>query len=218
MARLKVSPTRSSLRLVRQRLELARQGHRLLERKRDVLMIEIMRLIEDAERVRSEVQERYARAYAAMEEARVAEGTERLRRFGLAHPPVASLEITPRSVMGVVVPMVGYSLPPERPAFGPGDSSVLLDAARTAWRDAFSLTGELAEKVTSVWRLSLELRRTQRRVNALENVFIPSYEETVAYIQSTLDEKDREDLFRSKRAQERLRAAEATDAGRGAAP
>ncbi len=53
MARLKVSPTRSNLLAVRQRLELARQGHRLLERKRDVLMIEIMRLIEDAERIRA---------------------------------------------------------------------------------------------------------------------------------------------------------------------
>lgn len=205
MARLKISPTRSNLQLTRQRLELARQGHRLLERKRDVLMIEIMRLIEDAERVRAEIQERYARAYAAIEEARVAEGTEHLRRVAVAHPPATGLQITPRSVMGVVVPTVEYDLPPERPAFGPGDSSVLLDAARTAWRDAFSLTGELAEKVTTVWRLALELRRTQRRVNALENMFIPSYEETVAYIQDTLDEKDREDLFRSKRAQERLR-------------
>jgi len=206
MPRLKVSPTRSNLLTVRQRLELARQGHRLLERKRDVLMVEIMRLIEDAERIRALVQERYARAYAAIEEARVAEGSERLRRFALAHPPVAALQITPRSVMGVVVPTVEYDLPAERPAFGPGNSSVLLDAARTAWRDAFALTGELAEKVTTVWRLSLELRRTQRRVNALENMFIPSYQETVAYIQGTLDEKDREDLFRSKRAQERLRA------------
>ena len=65
-----------------------------------------------------------------------------------------------------------------------------------------ALMGQLAEKVTTVWRLALELRRTQRRVNALENIFIPSYEETLAYIQETLEEKDREELFRLKRAKE----------------
>lgn len=204
MPRLKISPTRSNLLVVRQRLALARQGHRLLERKRDVLMIEIMRLIADAERVRTLAKDVYARAYGAIEDARVAEGTERLRRFALAQSPTIELQITPRSIMGVVVPTVDYDIPLQRPAFGPGNSSVFLDAAETTWREAFDLTGELAEKVTTVWRLALELRRTQRRVNALENMFIPSYEETVSYIEDTLDEKDREDLFRSKRAKERL--------------
>jgi V/A-type H+-transporting ATPase subunit D len=203
MTRVKLSPTRSNLLLVRQRLALARQGHRLLESKRDVLMIEIMRLIEDAERVQAEAQTRFERAYEAIEEARVAEGTERLRRFALAKPHGIELRITPRSVMGVPVPSVSYQVPPRRPLFGFGNSSVHLDQAELAWGDVLELMGELAEKVTTVWRLALELRRTQRRVNALENVFIPNYEETLAYIEDTLEEKDREELFRAKRAADR---------------
>jgi V/A-type H+-transporting ATPase subunit D len=202
--RLKVSPTRSNLLMIRQRLALARQGHHLLESKRDVLMIEIMRLIEDAERVQSEAQARFGRAYAAIEEARVAEGTERLRRFALARPHGIELRITPRSVMGVPVPSVTYQTPPRRPLFGLGNSSVVLDQAELAWADVLDVIGELAEKVTTVWRLALELRRTQRRVNALENIFIPNYEETLGYIEDTLEEKDREELFRAKRAADKV--------------
>jgi len=83
---------------------------------------------------------------------------------------------------------------------GFGDTSVLLDRAQREWGSVLGLMGPLADRVITVWRLTLELKRTQRRVNALESVFIPAYEETVRYIEETLEEKDREDLFRLKRA------------------
>lgn len=204
MNRLKLSPTRSNQQIVKQRLALARRGHKLLDSKRDVLVIEIMRLISDAERVQAEIETRFARAYGAIEEARVAEGVERLRRIAMSKPIEIDMHITPRSVMGVVVPTVRYEVPARRPLYGFGDSSVVLDQATQAWTEVLALIGELAEKVTAVWRLALELRRTQRRVNALENVSIPAYEETLAFIRNTLEEKDREDLFRLKRAKEKL--------------
>jgi V/A-type H+-transporting ATPase subunit D len=202
MARLKLSPTRSNLTLVKQRLALARQGHDLLNKKRDVLMVELLRLVEDAERIQTEAQAAFERGYETIEEARVAVGTERLRRMALSQATDIHLHITPRSIMGVVVPSVDYRVPPPRPVYGFGNSSVSLDQAEQAWGQVLALVGPLAEKVTTVWRLALELRRTQRRVNALENLFIPAYEETLAYIQETLEEKDREELFRMKRAKE----------------
>ena len=206
MPEQELSPTRSNLLLVKQRLALAREGHRLLGRKRDVLMLEITHTIEDAERVQAEAQKRFTVAYAEIEEARVAEGTERLRRIALATPHEVDVRVTPRSVMGVPVPTVGYVLPKRRPLYGLGDSSVAIDEAERAWTEVLDILGQLAEKVTTVWRLALELRRTQRRVNALENIFIPAYEESLRFIQDTLEEKDREDLFRMKRAKDRLRA------------
>ncbi len=200
MARLRVAATRSNLLQMRQRLALARQGHQLLQKKRDVLIMEILRMIEDAERIQTEIQTRFAQAYEAMEEARAAMGTERVHRIALAKRGGGQVHITPHSIMGVVVPSVRYETPPRKPLYGLGTSSVYLDQAEQAWADIASLLGPLSEKVTTVWRLALELRRTQRRVNALENVFIPAYEETVAYIVDSLEEKDREDLFRLKRA------------------
>ena len=206
MARLKLSPTRSNLLSVKQRLALAREGHQLLQRKRDVLIMEILRLIGDAERIQRQVEEQFRGAYAAMQNARAAMGTERVRRIALSRTHELDVRITPRSVMGVVVPSVRYEAPEKALFYGFGDTSVVLDQVQQEWTGVLALMGKQAETVTTVWRLALELRRTQRRVNALENIFIPSYEETLAYIQDTLDEKDREELFRMKRAKSRLAA------------
>lgn len=200
MARLKLSPTRSNLVVIRQRLRLATEGHNLLEKKRDVLIMEILRMIDDAERAQKQVTEQFARAYLMMQRARVMMGTERVRRFALSRPAGLDVRITPRSVMGVVVPSVHTQVPENQLSYGFGDTSVTLDQAQREWAEVLALMGRLSEKVTTVWRLALELRRTQRRVNALESIFIPSYIETMTFIQETLEEKDREELFRTKRA------------------
>ncbi len=213
MARLKLSPTRSNLRTMRERLALAREGHQLLNKKRDVLIMEILRLITDAERIQREVDKEFVRAYQVMQEARAVMGTERVRRLALSRPQEVDVEITPRSIMGVVVPSVRYTVPERRMTYGFGDTSVLLDQVQQQWSIVLSRMGQLAEKVTTVWRLALELRRTQRRVNALEHIFIPSYEETVDYIREMLEEKDREDLFRLKRAKDKLEQGSATESG-----
>jgi V/A-type H+/Na+-transporting ATPase subunit D len=211
MARLKLSATRSNLLAVRQRLRLAREGHRLLNKKRDVLIMEILRMIQDAERVSAQAREQFQRGYAILQEARAAMGTERVRRIALSKPQEADVRIIPYSIMGVVVPRVHYEVPSRRLAYGLGDTSVVLDEAQQEWAAIRALMGELAEKVTTVWRLALELRRTQRRVNALEHIFIPSYEETVVYIEETLEEKDREELFRTKRAKAKIGAERAQE-------
>ncbi|NLG48647.1 MAG: V-type ATP synthase subunit D [Chloroflexi bacterium] len=202
MSRLQISPTRSNLLEVRHSLNLARQGFELLDRKRDVLIMEILRVIGEAEHVQTEVQERFARAYQTMEEARATIGTERMRRISLSRTQEVDVHITPRSIMGVVVPSVSYRVPESKLLYGFGDTSVVLDQTQQDWAAVLALIGELAEKVTTVWRLAMELRSTQRRVNALENIFIPSYEATLRYIEEAMEEKDREELFRMKRAKD----------------
>ena len=200
MPRLKLSPTRSNMLMVAQRLKLAKEGHQLLEKKRDVLIMEILRLIEDAEQVQRDVELEFKKAYGSMQDARAGMGTERVRRLALSRPQEVEIHVTPRSVMGVVVPSVRFNSPQRQLLYGFGDTSVILDQVHRRWRHALALMGDLAEKVTTVWRLAIELRRTQRRVNALENIFIPTCEETLHYIQDMLEEKEREELFRMKRA------------------
>lgn len=199
MARLRLAATRSNLLLVRQQLALARDGYRLLDRKREVLVMEIMRLISKAEQVQREAEVRFREAYAALQQARALMGTERMVRFALSRSSDIQVHITPRSVMGVVVPDVAFQTPETNLPYGFGDTSVTLDRAQREWAEVVDLIAPLANNVTTVWRLTLELKRTQRRVNALRSVFIPAYEETVRYIEETLEEKDREDLFRLKR-------------------
>ncbi|MGI5915468.1 MAG: V-type ATP synthase subunit D [Anaerolineae bacterium] len=200
MARLKLSPTRSNLLMVRQRLKLAKEGFRLLDRKRDVLIMEIMQLISSAEGIQTRVERRFEQAYDSVQFARASMGTERVRRIALSRTDQVDVQITPRSVMGVVVPDVRYSAPERRLRYGLGDTNVTLDQVQQEWTSVLSMMGELSEAVTTVWRLAVELKRTQRRVNALENVYIPAYEETVAYIEAAMEESEREELFRMKRA------------------
>ena len=137
MARLKLSPTRSNLMLVRQRLRLAREGHDLLDKKRDVLIMEILRMIEDAERVQTAGTEAVrAGLRQAMQEARAAMGTERVRRIALSRPQEIDVHITPRSIMGVVVPSVRLRVPAAALVYGFGDTSVMLDQAQQEWARA----------------------------------------------------------------------------------
>lgn len=203
MPRLKMAATRSNLIIVKQQLALAREGHRLLDRKREVLILEILRIINQAEEVQRQVEAQFQQAYSVLQEARAAMGTERVMRFALSRTSDIDVHITPRSIMGVVVPDVLVKMPETQLPYGFGDTSVVLDRAQREWAGVLGLMGPLADRVTTVWRLALELKRTQRRVNALESVFIPAYEETVRYIEETLEEKDREDLFRLKRAKSR---------------
>lgn len=201
-----IPPTRAGLVMVRQRLATAQRGFELLDRKRDVLITEILATVEEAEAVRDEARDRFAEAYQRLEVARAVMGTERVRRMALSGQRSVDVAITPRSVMGVVVPSVRYDVKRPGPTYGSGTSSVVLDQARLDWDAALELIGRLAEKVTTVWRLALELRTTQRRVNALEHLYIPMYEAAVTRIEQALEEKEREEFYRAKRAKAKLHA------------
>ena len=101
--------------------------------------------------------------------------------------------------MGVPVPIVeAHGEPPEMP-YSLGDTMATLDEASAAFREVLNRIPELSELMTSVWRLARELRKTQRRVNALQYIFIPDYEDTVDFIESALEEREREETFRLKR-------------------
>ncbi len=205
-----VPSTRAGLLQVRQRLGTARRGFELLDRKRDVLIAEILSTVEEAEAVRNETRDRFAQAYQRLEMARAVMGTERVRRMALSGQRSVDVAITPRSVMGVIVPSVRYEVKDAAPTYGSGTSSVVMDQARLDWAAVLEPIGRLAEKVTTVWRLSLELRQTQRRLNALEHLYIPMYQEAVERIEQVLEEKEREEFYRAKRAKAKLEARRAS--------
>ncbi|MHB9032358.1 MAG: V-type ATP synthase subunit D [Anaerolineae bacterium] len=206
MPTLRVAATRSNLIMVKQQLTLAREGYHLLDRKREVLVMEIMRVIQKAEEIQRQAEVKFSQAYAILQQARASMGTERVMRFALSRVSDVDAHITPRSIMGVPIPDVTIQAPQSRAPYGFGDTSVVLDRAQREWAEVVDILSPLANYVTTVWRLTLELKRTQRRVNALQSVFIPTYEETVRYIEATLEEKDREDLFRLKRVKTRKAA------------
>lgn len=202
--RINIPPTRSSLLRMREALELAREGYEILDKKREVLSTELVHVAHDAESLEAEVQELLAAAYHALELAKMTMGRERIEWAALAVNKTVEVRVRPRSVMGVVIPTVeAHGEPPEIP-YGLGDTTVALDEAAARFREVLDKIPTLCEMMTAVWRLARELQKTQRRVNALQYIFIPEYEATVAYIESALEEREREETFRLKRLKSKL--------------
>jgi V/A-type H+-transporting ATPase subunit D len=196
MTRINVSPTRSNLLHMKQELQFAREGYEILDKKREVLTTELIHLAHDAETFQEQLWSLVAAAYRTLEQARLTMGQEHLEWAALAVNKTADVEIKFRGVMGVSIPLIeAHGGPPEMP-YSLGDTTAMLDEASAAFREVLNRVPEYSELVTSVWRLAGELRKTQRRVNALENIFIPDYEETVDFIESTLEEREREETFR----------------------
>lgn len=200
---LKVPPTRSNLLRLREELKQAREGYDLLQRKREVLVRELLEMIDDAEAVEREARIRFQTAYEVLQEARMSMGIDRLRWISLAQGGEVNARVTLRGVMGVAVPIVQARVTVLPLPYGLGDTSASLDEARERWREAVELLGHLAEAVTTAWRLAVELRRTQRRVSALEHNFIPQYEATLHAIAQVLEEQEREDFVHAKRVKVR---------------
>lgn len=212
MERRQVAPTRSNLLRIRETLDLAQRGREILDRKREVLTSELLRVADDASELQERVWERLAAAYEALDLARLSVGREHLEWAALSVDETIEVEVTPHSIMGVVIPATeAHGEPPDTP-YGLGDTTVALDEAAFAFRRVLEEIPLLAETMVTTWRLARELQKTQRRVNALEHVFIPQYEKTVDWIETALEEREREETFRLKR----LKAQTAGGKGRAA--
>jgi V/A-type H+-transporting ATPase subunit D len=218
MPRINVPPTRSSLLRVRQDLRFAREGYEILDRKREQLTAELIPLAHDAEVIQQEVWKLVASAYRALELDKLTMGEERVEWAALAVNKTVDVHLKFHGVMGVSIPVVeAQGGPPEMP-YSLGETAATLDEASESFREVLGRLPRLAELVTSVWRLAGELRKTQRRVNALQYIFIPEYEETVTYIQSVLEEREREDVFRLKLLKNRTTKRAEAEAQKSSAP
>ncbi len=198
MARINVPPTRSNLQRLKQDLQFAREGHEILNRKREVITGELIQLSHDAQALQEQIEQLMEAAYQALERAQLTMGRERVEWAALSARKTTEVAVRFRGIMGVAVPNVAAHGQPAEPSYSPADTSASLDEASAVFREVVQKLPDYATKVTSVWRLAGELRKTQRRVNALQHVFIPDYQETVSFIVSSLEEREREETFRLK--------------------
>lgn len=191
-----VFPTKANLISTRKSLDLAKLGFDLLDRKRNILVREMMQLIDKARDIQNNIASTYAQAYLALQRANVMLGM--CSEFAQTTPIDNSLEIDFRSVMGVEIPIV--SIREEKPDiyYGMDRTNSLLDEAYLHFIEVKRMTVKLAEVETSIYRLADAVKKTQKRANALNNVMIPRFEDTIKYITESLEEKEREDFSRLK--------------------
>lgn len=214
MTRINVPPTRSNLLRMKQELQFSREGYEILDKKREVLTAELIRLSHDAEKFQEQVWSRLAEAYRTLEQARLTMGQEHMEWAALAVNKTVDVQLKFRGVMGVSLPLIEARGKPLEMPYSLGDTTAALDEASAVFREVLDSVPRLSELATSVWRLAGELRKTQRRVNALEHIFIPDYEETIAFIESALEEREREETFRLKRLKTRATQPEVGPATR----
>jgi len=202
--RLNLSVTRTNLLRLREELEFAQEGYELLEQKREVLVMEVVALIEELRVWKKEAEESLKKAYRAFEEATLVLGVETVTRASLAIRSAEKIKLVERSIMGVAIPRVSYSrtLCPSHHQYGFQGTSASLDKAVYLFSQSLERLAKLAEIEVSLFRLATELKKTQRRANSLNYLFIPEYRETIKYLENTLEEKEREEFFQLKRAKE----------------
>lgn len=199
MPRVNVPLTRSTLLATQRALGFAREGYELLDRKREVLLAELMATIGGAEQAEAALGTGLDAAYRELARARMAMGVDRVRWAALAIAESSTVHLVERSVMGAVVPDVSCSRGEVLPTYSLTDTAAPLDAARHSFAAVVDQLCRAAELQATVLRLAHEIRKTQRRVNALRNVVIPQQEAIIKAVQEALEEAEREAFFRAKR-------------------
>ncbi len=204
MARLNIAPTKSNFLSLKRQLAFAEEGYDLLEQKRQILIFELMSRLGRAREIERDIAELLRRAHAALREATLDIGSAALDRSALGARLNVELTLAGQRSMGLTIPRVTFRAQSPGLPFGVCGTSGNTDLAQRRFAALLPLLAELAELQNALLRLARELRKTQRRCNALSKIFIPSYRETLAYISGTLEERERESLTILKIIRDRL--------------
>lgn len=191
-------PTKGNLILAKNSLALAKQGYELMDKKRNILIREIMDLIEQASKIQSEIDETFRTAYTALQRANIELGINYVQQVSFTVPVENSIRIKTRSIMGTEIPLVEYDATPLRSVYSYYSTKPSLDQAKMAFERVKNLTIRLSMIENSAYRLATNIKKTQKRANALKNITIPMYEDLTTSIQNALEEKEREEFTRLK--------------------
>lgn len=204
MGKLNIAPTKSNLLILKRKLAFAEEGYDLLEQKRQILIFELMSRLSRARNAEYGTRDALSRAYAALREAQLDGGSEAIDRAALAVKMDHQVDIADQHLMGMKIPHITVRTEQVSAQFGVGGTSANTDVAMKRFIEVLPLIAELAELENAVMRLALELRKTQRRCNALSKVFMPDYRETINYITGDLEERERESFVILKMIRDRI--------------
>lgn len=198
--RIAISITKSNLLRQKEDLKFAEEGYDLLEQKREVLVMEVMRSIEDCRQSKKEADEILTHAYDSLKITYMIIGKKTVEKAAFSAVSAEKINVRDRGVMGIAVPTISYK---QTEAFcnqyGFKETSFCLDKTVQLFTKTLAKLAKLAQIEVSLWKLAFELKKTQRRANALNNILIPQYKDTIKYLDDNLEEKEREVLFQLKR-------------------
>jgi V/A-type H+-transporting ATPase subunit D len=204
MARQGIPPTKSSLLSIKEQLSIATEGLELLEQKREILVMELMRMVEEVKLLERDMEKRIGSAYGSLKEMLIRIGRESARDVSAGIRFDYNAREKESRIMGISLPTMEVEMPKMDLGYSYMGTYGSCDRTTIEFFELLKLVVRMAEIRTIVWRLAREVRKTQRRVNALEKIVIPDAVETKRYIESVLEEREREVIFVQKTLKARL--------------
>jgi len=195
---LNAFPTKGNLMLAKNSLSLARLGYGLMDKKRNILIRELMKLIDQAKEIQSKIDSTYTEAYLALQQANIELGIDYVEAAANSVPVENGIQIKVRSVMGTEIPLVRHEETPLHLTYAYYSTRESLDIAREKFQTVKEFTIQLSMVENSAYRLAANIKKTQKRANALKNITIPGYEHLTKSITDSLEEKEREEFTRLK--------------------
>lgn len=192
-------PTKGNLMLAKNSLKLADKGYELMDKKRNILIRELMELIDKATNIQNEIDTTFSEAYMALQDANKDMGLYRVKEISKNISEEDSIRIKTRSIMGTEIPLVEYDdSDKDTPDYSFYNISVTMDDAVSKFKKVKDLIIKLSTIETSAYRLAASIKKTQKRANALQNITIPYYSTLAVEIENALEEKEREEFGRLK--------------------
>ena len=191
-------PTKGNLMLAKNSLALAHQGYDLMDKKRNILLKELMALIDEAKDIQEKIDTTFTKAYACLQRANIEHGISKVEELAFTVPIEDSVRIQTRSIMGTEIPHVKHNDKKNVLTYSFGTTHESIDIAREAFREVKELTLKLSEVENAAYRLATNIKKTQKRANDLKNITIPMYTYLVYTINNALEEKEREEFTRLK--------------------
>lgn len=191
-------PTKGNLILAKNSLALATQGYDLMDKKRNILIRELMDLINEARTIQEEIDSTFTYAYRCLQRANIEMGISTVSQLAYTVPIENSIRIQTRSIMGTEIPKIKYNEAALAPTFSFSTTRESIDIATEAFRKVKDLTIKLSMVENAAYRLASNIKKTQKRANALKNITIPNYTKLVYDISNALEEKEREEFTRLK--------------------
>ena len=201
MAKLNIAPTKSNLLAMKEQLAVSKNGYDLLEQKREILVMELMHMVENVKLLEHDIDKVIEEAYPAFRKMLVSMGSDQVDRISHGVHYDFVIHEKQETLGGMSFKSLDVELPKKELFYSFMDS----DKAMDLFFRLLALLTQMASIRTIVWRLAGEVKKTQRRVNALDKMIIPQTSETKKYIESVLEERDRENIFTLKALKNRNR-------------
>lgn len=195
MSKLNVAPTKSNLLAMKEQLAISENGYELLEQKREILVQELMRMVDKVMLLEKDIDKLTQKAYPAFKRMLMADGSDQIKR--IAHSVHYDFDMQEKEVTigGMTFETIDVTLPEPQIFYSMIGTYANTDEVIMLFFKLLGLLTQMASIRTIVWRLAEEVKKTQRRVNALSKLVIPQTKETKIYIENVLEEKERENVF-----------------------